>query len=143
LPTWPWPDVVTLQASSADTYRSPQWQIHPTIENYNNVPAWLRPTPRQCFVPHSPGLDYLPWPHVRDALMYVDPEAAASVLPTISLNWPYADSKCMWLDSATNKLILHPTFEARMQNLLNWTAAQSVVGVHPLLASVARYDQAR
>lgn len=38
-----------------------QWQCQPTLENYKEVPEWLRPTPVQLRVPHHSWIDRIPW----------------------------------------------------------------------------------
>jgi len=38
-----------------------RWEVSPTDENYERVPAWMRPTESQLVNPHPAWIDFLPW----------------------------------------------------------------------------------
>ena len=38
-----------------------QWQISPTLENYDRLPDWVTPRPSQLFTAHPAWVDHLPW----------------------------------------------------------------------------------
>lgn len=42
------------------------WRNFPCMQTYYNLPPVCRPTPLQMLVPHSPTIDWLPWPELRD-----------------------------------------------------------------------------
>ncbi|KIW25060.1 uncharacterized protein PV07_10732 [Cladophialophora immunda] len=49
------------------------WRNFPCQRSYNQLPPAYRPTRAQLSVPHSPMIDWMPWPDVRDmAIMYQD-----------------------------------------------------------------------
>lgn len=49
------------------------WRNFPCERTYRALPAAYRPTKAQLCVPHSPMIDWLPWPDVRDlAIEYQD-----------------------------------------------------------------------
>ncbi|OAL36900.1 hypothetical protein AYO20_03669 [Fonsecaea nubica] len=49
------------------------WRNFPCRDSYQSLPAAYRPTQMQLLVPHSPIIDWLPWPDLRDMIiMYQD-----------------------------------------------------------------------
>lgn len=49
------------------------WRNFPCERTYRQLPPAYRPTRAQLLVPHSPMIDWLPWPDVRDlAIRYQD-----------------------------------------------------------------------
>ncbi|CCF47179.1 hypothetical protein CH063_15668 [Colletotrichum higginsianum] len=46
------------------------WNILPTATNYALMPAMIRPTQLQRFVPHRMTIDLVPHPAIRDALIH-------------------------------------------------------------------------
>ncbi|EXJ73046.1 uncharacterized protein A1O5_04195 [Cladophialophora psammophila CBS 110553] len=49
------------------------WRNFPCQRSYNQLPPAYRPTRIQLSIPHSPMIDWMPWPDVRDmAIMYQD-----------------------------------------------------------------------
>ncbi|OAP58024.1 hypothetical protein AYL99_07114 [Fonsecaea erecta] len=49
------------------------WRNFPSQRSYSQLPPAYRPTRAQLSVPHSPMIDWMPWPDVRDmAIKYQD-----------------------------------------------------------------------
>lgn len=120
-----------------------RWQICPSREHYEEIPLWLRPTPKQCWVPHSANLEYLPWPQVRDALIS-DKQASVEVtVNTLSVNWPFSDADILYMDQSTNHLTLAPAFKAHIASLSSWSLASSVLTNLPQLTGLAKFDDER
>lgn len=45
------------------------WRNFPCKDSYQRLPAAYRPTQMQLLVPHSPIIDWLPWPDLRDMII--------------------------------------------------------------------------
>lgn len=45
------------------------WRNFPCEDSYKSLPAAYRPTQMQLLVPHSPIIDWLPWPDLRDMII--------------------------------------------------------------------------
>ena len=45
------------------------WRNFPCKDSYQSLPAAYRPTQMQLLVPHSPIIDWLPWPDLRDMII--------------------------------------------------------------------------
>ncbi|KAK3985771.1 AP-1-like transcription factor [Cladorrhinum sp. PSN332] len=46
-----------------------RWQVSPTRENYDRLPAWFRPLPIQAARPHPAWLDHIPFPAMRERII--------------------------------------------------------------------------
>ncbi|KAK4167396.1 AP-1-like transcription factor [Cladorrhinum sp. PSN259] len=46
-----------------------RWQVSPTQENYDRLPAWFRPLPIQAAKPHPAWVDHLPFPAMRERII--------------------------------------------------------------------------
>lgn len=46
-----------------------KWMIEPRPDTYESVPAFLRPTMNQIFVPHVEMVDFVIWPASRDLII--------------------------------------------------------------------------
>ncbi|KIY00199.1 uncharacterized protein Z520_03884 [Fonsecaea multimorphosa CBS 102226] len=62
-----------LTATFRGFLHSELWRNFPCQRSYSQLPPAYRPTRAQLSVPHSPMIDWMPWPDVRDmAIMYQD-----------------------------------------------------------------------
>jgi hypothetical protein len=69
-----------------------RWQLHPTKENYDRLPDWIRPVHVQILQPHPHWIDYIPWPKIRTLAAQDPVDINIFFVPyttTLSLNWPY------------------------------------------------------
>ncbi|KAF2808511.1 uncharacterized protein BDZ99DRAFT_522054 [Mytilinidion resinicola] len=118
------------------------WAIVPTEENYQAMPAWMRPTPSQIIVPHPAWIDLIPWPEIRDFFIrYADQSHGMEVLETfvssLSVNWNLLLSDVAVLIPNTNMFALSQSFEVYIRNLDNWSLDPAVLHVYPDLAGMA------
>ncbi|KIX93850.1 uncharacterized protein Z520_10475 [Fonsecaea multimorphosa CBS 102226] len=49
------------------------WRNAPCLESYRRLPPYYRPTEVQLCIPHSPFIDWLPWPDLREQLILLQP----------------------------------------------------------------------
>ncbi|KIW96406.1 uncharacterized protein Z519_03475 [Cladophialophora bantiana CBS 173.52] len=62
-----------LTATFQGFLHSELWRNFPCQRSYNQLPPAYRPTRIQLSIPHSPMIDWMPWPDVRDmAIMHQD-----------------------------------------------------------------------
>ncbi|KAL2864114.1 DUF3425 domain-containing protein [Aspergillus lucknowensis] len=60
-----------LTASLNGFVQSELWRLFPCRASYDKLHPAYRPTPLQLTVPHSPLIDWLPWPDLRDRIIEV------------------------------------------------------------------------
>lgn len=103
-----------------------RWMLISTPEHYEAIPEWLRPTPRQLFVPHAIFSDFLIWPTFREVLveqthMQTDQSWLDEVARTISVNWDKSVREGLTIDESTGQMVLSPGLTRHMGNMHNWT----------------------
>lgn len=140
------PDISSLPEQIAVLYMMfllMQWQLDPTLENYERLPEWYTPRPSQLFTPHPAWVDYIPWPRMRDRVVatYENYPFENYFIPyttTLSLNWPYEPTDCILHNTDTNELLINPVFERHVRNLNNWSLGPAFVEAFPLLEGSCR-----
>lgn len=132
-----------------------RWQIHPSADNYDRLPAWVRPGAAQLRHAHPAWVDHLPFPAMRERLVREYP-APDHVFPfehffvpfttTLSLNWPYEDTDTLLLqeaggggDGVTDELVINPVFERHLRRLENWTLGDAFARALPMLDGTYNY----
>ena len=118
-----------------------RWQISPSRENYERLPAWMAPQPAQLDTPHPAWFDHLPFPRMRERLArtYQPNEFPFEnfFIPfttTLSLNWPYEDIDTLLQSPDTSELMINPVFERHLRRLGNWTLGDAFAKAFPQLA---------
>lgn len=118
-----------------------RWQIHPSQDNYDRLPDFVRPSDPQLYHPHAAWIDHLPFPAMRDRLIreYMPP----AVFPfenffvpfttTLSLNWPYEDTDTLLQSPDTDELMINPVFERHLRRAENWTLGEAFARTFPML----------
>ena len=140
------PDLSTLPEQVAVLYIMfliMRWQIHPTQEAYERLPEWVTPRPSQLFTPHPAWVDHLPWPRMRDKMVYLYPSIALEnfFIPyttTLSLNWPYDPSDTLQSVPNSEELLISPVFERHLRDLSNWTLGPAFAKTFPALADTTK-----
>lgn len=140
------PDLSTLPEQVAVLYIMfliMRWQIHPTQEAYERLPEWVTPRPSQLFTPHPAWVDHIPWPRMRDKMVYLYPSIALEnfFIPyttTLSLNWPYDPSDTLISVPDSEELLINPVFERHLRDLSNWTLGPSFAKSFPALADTTK-----
>lgn len=117
-----------------------RWQVDPTLENYTRMPKWARPLPIQIQKPHPAWIDHIPFPKMREIIIK---EYDFSVYPfdnffvpftkTLSLNWPYEDTKVLLQNSDGSELMINPVFEEHLLDIKNWTLGSFFLNTFPSL----------
>lgn len=118
-----------------------RWQIHPSQENYERLPEFVRPLPGQLYTPHPAWLDSLPFPAMRERLItdYAPPETFPfehffiPFTTTLSLNWPYEDTDTLLQSPESDELMINPVFERHLRRLENWTLGDAFARAFPML----------
>lgn len=120
-----------------------RWQIHPSQDNYDRLPDFVRPSPVQLCHSHPAWLDHLPFPAMRDRLIkdYAPPEVfpfESFFVPfttTLSLNWPYEDTDTLLQGpmETEGELMINPVFERHLRRFENWTLGEAFARALPML----------
>ncbi|KAI3398773.1 hypothetical protein diail_8640 [Diaporthe ilicicola] len=118
-----------------------RWQIHPSQENYERLPEFMRPLPGQLYTPHPAWLDSLPFPAMRERLItdYAPPEVFPfehffiPFTTTVSLNWPYEDTDTLLQSPESDELMINPVFERHLRRRENWTLGEAFARAFPAL----------
>lgn len=61
--------LISLQTSLTGFVQSELWRLFPCRESYEKLHPSYRPTVLQLTTPHSPLIDWLPWPDLRDRII--------------------------------------------------------------------------
>ena len=120
-----------------------RWQISPTQENYDRLPEWVTPRPSQLFTPHPAWIDHLPWPRMRDKMVYLYPDIPFDTwfIPyttTLSLNWPYEPTDTLISLPDSDELSINPVFERHLRNLNNWSLGPAFAKAFPMLVETTK-----
>ncbi|KAK7748080.1 hypothetical protein SLS53_001332 [Cytospora paraplurivora] len=116
-----------------------RWQIHPSQENYERLPDFVRPLPCQLYTPHPAWIDHLPFPAMREKLIrdYIPPDVFPfehffiPYTTTISLNWPYEDTDTLLQSPESDELMINPVFERHLRRLENWSLGGAFARAFP------------
>ncbi|UNI20336.1 hypothetical protein JDV02_006432 [Purpureocillium takamizusanense] len=118
-----------------------RWQIAPTRQNYERVPAWLRPTASQLSHPHPAWVDHVPFPAMREKLArdynpheYLFDNFFIPFTTTLCLSWPYDETDTLLLVPDSDEVVINPVFERHLRNLDNWTLGDRFARAFPSLA---------
>ncbi|PNY23573.1 Uncharacterized protein TCAP_06491, partial [Tolypocladium capitatum] len=140
------PDIATLPERVAVLYVMflvMRWQVAPTRDNYDRLPAWMRPSPAQLLSPHPAWIDHLPFPAMRDALVrlynpdeYLFDNFFIPFTTTLRLGWPYEDTDTLLVvrPDADGEIVINPVFERHLRNLDNWRLGDRFARAFPALA---------
>ena len=121
-----------------------RWCLNPTLEHYERVPEWYRPTRSQLYEAHAAWMDYVPWPKLRDKLMTSKPGSYPfenwfiPFTSGINVNWPYDDTDCLLSTNNRDEPIVNPVFERHIMRLENWSLGPEFVEAFPALEGCAR-----
>ena len=140
------PDLSTLPEQVAVLYVMfliMRWQISPTQENYDRLPEWVTPRPSQLFTPHPAWIDHLPWPRMRDKMVYLYPNIPFDswFIPyttTLSLNWPYEPTDTLISMPDSDELSINPVFERHLRDLNNWSLGPAFAKAFPMLVETTK-----
>lgn len=117
-----------------------RWQVSPTRDNFDLLPAFARPTPAQLAVPHPAWIDHLPFPRMRDTLAreynpgeFLFDNFFIPFTTTISLNWPYEPTDALLQTPDGGELLINPVFERHLRRLENWSLGEAFDRAMPRL----------
>ncbi|KAJ5970380.1 uncharacterized protein N7479_000298 [Penicillium vulpinum] len=116
---------------------SMQYRLFPSLETFNDVPKWLRPTDAQINHPLPIFIDFIFFPQLRNAMAcgkidYVAAEFVEHYNGAINSSWP--NEKSLIVAGEANDVILDSSFEAHALNLNSWTSDPVFVERCPSLA---------
>ena len=140
------PDIAQLPEQVAVLYIMfliMRWQISPSQETYDRLPEWVTPRPSQLFTPHPAWIDHLPWPRMRDKMVYLYPNIPFETFfipytTTLSLNWPYEPTDTLISLPDKEELSINPVFERHLRDLNNWSLGPAFARAFPMLAETCR-----
>ena len=120
-----------------------RWQIHPTQENYERLPDWLRPIQAQLVKTHPAWMDHIPWPLMRDKIVaspqdYDFNDWTLPFTSGLSVNWPYDPADCLLKTSERDEPVMNPVFERHIRRLENWSLGPSFAEKFPELVETTR-----
>ncbi|KIW73110.1 hypothetical protein, variant [Phialophora macrospora] len=123
------PDIAELPNQVATLFcmfSQMRWQLHPTQENYERLPEWLRPIPIQLYNSHPAWVDHLPWPRLREMVVansqrYPFDNWFIPFTSGVSVNWPYDAVDCLLSTSVHEEPVMNPVFERHIRRLENWS----------------------
>ncbi|KZL71810.1 bzip transcription factor, partial [Colletotrichum incanum] len=127
-------DVFVQLASIALYTTYMRWNILPTATNYALMPAMIRPTQRQRFVPHRMTIDLVPHPAIRDALInkfrdWLSPGTTDT--GGTSVGWPYSLDAAVDVCPITGRRMLSRAFFEHATNGSNWSLDKSIRAMYP------------
>jgi hypothetical protein len=115
-----------------------RWQIHPTQENYERMPEFLRPTPIQIYTSHPAWVDHIPWPRIREKVIanphhYPFDNWFLPFTSGLSVNWPYDPVDCLLSTSEKDEPVMNPVFDRHLRRLENWSLGPLFAETYPEL----------
>ncbi|CAG9947690.1 unnamed protein product [Clonostachys rosea f. rosea IK726] len=115
-----------------------RWLVCRSKETYEKMPVMLRPTELQLKVPHPAWIDVIVWPEARNAIIKDMDWGRFEELRELSgasltVSWPYEDSTAFIESPDKQTMLLHPVFEAHLQNPSNWRWGEKVGKAFPFL----------
>ncbi|VUC32692.1 unnamed protein product [Clonostachys rosea] len=115
-----------------------RWLVCRSKETYEKMPVMLRPTELQLKVPHPAWIDVVVWPEARNAIIKDMDWGRFEELRTLSgasltVSWPYEESTAFIESPDKQTMLLHPVFEAHLQNPSNWRWGKQVGEAFPIL----------
>lgn len=124
-----------------------RWQIHPSADNYDRLPDFVRPSAAQLCNAHPAWVDHLPFPLMRERLIrnYAPPDVFpfenffVPFTTTLSLNWPYEDTDTLLQSPDTDELMINPVFERHLRRFENWTIGDAFARAFPMLDGTYNY----
>ncbi|GKT48946.1 uncharacterized protein ColSpa_09127 [Colletotrichum spaethianum] len=139
-------DVFVQLASIALYTTYMRWNILPTATNYALMPAMIRPTQRQRFIPHRMTIDLVPHvvhieasnctnsPAIRDALInrfrdWLSPGTTDT--GGTSVGWPYSLDAAVDVCPITGRRMLSRAFFEHATNGSNWSLDKSIRAMYP------------
>ncbi|KAH7391685.1 hypothetical protein BKA64DRAFT_626751 [Cadophora sp. MPI-SDFR-AT-0126] len=120
-------------------YRILRYRYFPSLETYNDIPDWLRPTPIQYNTPHPLYIDLVPFPRFRHALTLgvvnvdcIRDQFDADFGRHISVNWPFSNS--LFVVNDYFNTVLNPEFERHVCAEENWSLDLEFARKYPTIA---------
>ncbi|KAI1858341.1 uncharacterized protein JN550_012791 [Neoarthrinium moseri] len=109
-----------------------RWMIVPRPDTYEAIPAWLRPTMDQLFVPHVEIVDLVLWPAPRDlvvnnaATLQSDWRWLHDMGVTIDCDWFVDLELALEMDPVTGEMYLSEAAKATAEQLENWSLGPTI-----------------
>ena len=103
-----------------------RWMLDPTAENYARIPELIRPTHSQMLVPHSPCVDLVALPEMREALLKEYRDWLTPMM-SLTLDLPYSMPQAIEIDPYTSNMCLTRAFEQHVTDPANWVFTSSAV----------------
>ncbi|GJD03693.1 BZIP transcription factor [Colletotrichum higginsianum] len=127
-------DIFVKLASVALYTTYMRWNILPTATNYALMPAMIRPTQLQRFVPHRMTIDLVPHPAIRDALIHKFRDwlsPGTTDTGGTSVGWPYSLDAAVDVCPITGRRMLSRAFIEHATNGSNWSLDKSIRAMYP------------
>ncbi|CAN9197877.1 unnamed protein product [Alternaria alternata] len=107
-----------------------RWMIFPSPKTYDAVPEWLRPSPKQLFMPHISTIDFIVWPAFRDLVVQMPAmqermEWFMNMSLNIKCDWPYTTEEALCENKETGQADLCDAARDAVRDLANWSVGPS------------------
>ena len=116
-----------------------RWQVAPTPENYDRLPAWSKPIPSQLTTPHPAWMDFIPWPQMRQQIVLSHEQYPFDLfikdyMGTVRVNWPYEPLDAILPLAQEDNFTMNPVFERHIRRLESWSLGSAFAKTMPSLA---------
>jgi hypothetical protein len=117
-----------------------RWLITPTKQNYEAMPAYLRPLEIQLTIPHPAWIDVIVWPEARERIIRCMDWSEFEILRAIgnhdmSINWPHGLHTVFTENDGDMRM--NPDFERHIRELENWTMGGKIGERFPFLRGLS------
>lgn len=100
---------VLLLAGADMLARFMRWLTSPTVENYANIPAMMRPTPLQRLIPHPASVDVIAMPFFRDAVIHNTKDFIGIFARAgLGVFWPLTVNYACYTEESTGRIFITP-----------------------------------
>ncbi|KAI1812564.1 hypothetical protein GGS20DRAFT_591594 [Poronia punctata] len=117
------------------------WLVQPTREAYIGLRDIFPPQSSQQTVPHPQWMDFMLWPHLRNAIilrqdLYNTAEFRQTYGTNMRLkNWPLTIPEAFTVDFSTGAIYATDEFEEHIWNLRNWSMHEDFTRRYPELGN--------
>ncbi|KAK4186089.1 hypothetical protein QBC35DRAFT_388071, partial [Podospora australis] len=122
-----------------------RWQISPSVETWNRLPVWYRPSRLAREKEHPAWIDHIPFPEMREKIIR---EYEVGKFPfdnffipftsTLCVNWPYEEVDEEEREEEEEEWTINPVFVRHLSRLESWTLGEEFERAHPGLVGTFR-----
>ena len=113
-PAEPWRTTFTQYAVMYQYWTYWRWLLNPTLENYSELPEFVRPTAPLLFVAHPALFDLIVPPRLRDLMVQQDNPSVqwfTEAAITIKCHCAHGNQAALCRDPVTNEMDFNPIYK--------------------------------